>query len=188
MRTILLLSCFVLLGCGGEVAPAGRSAPPPTAPAPSATAPTSSSTAAPTSSAPAPASSTGANLLADEPTNPTEAPTASCEALARPCGGWVGCVHVRQLPRSGDRPARYEAIGIEAGAVYVLRQRCEDVCDEMCDPVSGTCRPGLVDEDEVDAVCTRSGPPTRAPFFCEMVEGACVRHDLPPPPPPGTRS
>jgi hypothetical protein len=167
MRTILLLSFIALLGCGGDAAPRRVPLAPIAPPAPADLAP-------PT--------------VADEPATPTAALVESCEAVVRPCGGWVGCVNVRVRPASGDLPSRYEAIGIEAGAVYVLRERCEDGCDEMCDPVSGTCRPGLVDEDDVDSPCTRSSPPSRAPFFCEMVEGACVRHDLPPAPPPGTRS
>jgi hypothetical protein len=108
----------------------------------------------------------------------------SCEALARPCGGWIDCIHVRRLPpdpAGATEPlVRFEGLGPSAGHYYSAFDQCIDgVCSEMCDPASGACRPGLI--EDVPTACSRSTGPSRAPFFCELVAGACVRHDLPPP-------
>lgn len=155
MRTLLLAS-LMLLQCGEETSPPASSAPPPAAP-----------------SAPAP--------VEDEPAA-APAPTASesCEGLVRPCGGWEGCIHVREILAAGDGPAMYEGLDAVSGHTYQRDERCvEGVCNDMCDPSSGACRHGLT--ENLPTVCSRASGPSRAPFFCELVAGACIQHDLPPP-------
>ena len=104
----------------------------------------------------------------------------SCEGLARACGGWTGCIHVRER-RDADGTLHYDGLDASSGHSYAPDARCAlgETCDDMCDPASGLCRPGVL--EEVPVVCSRSGGPSRAPFYCELVGGSCVQHDLPPP-------
>lgn len=107
-------------------------------------------------------------------------PIESCEGLARACGGWTGCIHVRER-RDPDGTLHYDGLDELAGHSYAPDARCAagETCDEMCDPASGLCRPGVL--EEIPEVCSRSGGPSRASFYCEFIDAGCVRHDLPPP-------
>lgn len=111
---------------------------------------------------------------------PATVGVTSCEGLARPCGGWEGCVLVRHVSDEGG-VAHYEGLGEHAGHDYSESTFCVDgVCNEMCDPVSGVCRPGLI--EDLPIACSRATPPSRAPFFCQLVEGACMRREVLAPP------
>jgi hypothetical protein len=125
-----------------------------------------------------PASASGVSPIDPAPSpTPATIGAISCEGLARHCGGWEGCVLVRHVDDVGG-VARYEGLGPHDGHRYVDSTFCVDgACNEMCDPATGTCRPGLL--EELPVACSRATPPSRAPFFCELVDGACVRHDLP---------
>ena len=84
---------------------------------------------------------------------------------------------VRHVSDEGGS-AHYEGLGAHAGHDYVESTFCvAGVCNEMCDPATGTCRPGVL--EDLPVACSRNTGPSRAPFFCELVDGACVRHDLP---------
>ncbi len=119
---------------------------------------------------------------ASEPSPAPPAPAAviSCEGLARWCGGWTGCIRVRER-RDDDGTLHYEGLDALEGHTYLPDASCAagELCNDVCDPATGVCRPGVL--EDISVACSRSGGPSRAPFFCELVDGACVQHDLPPP-------
>ncbi len=73
-------------------------------------------------------------------------------------------------------PGRFVGVGPNAGHLYEESHDClNGVCNEVCSGGSGNvCRPGLR-ERVPDLACSEAFPPSRAPFSCNLIEGACVQ-------------
>jgi hypothetical protein len=106
--------------------------------------------------------------------DPPPAGPARCEGLLAGCGFWSGCVMVRA---DATTPGRFVGVGPDAGHFYRESRDCDaaGVCTEVCTGGSEShCRPGLV-ADGPPSACSEAAAPSRAPFTCTMIDGACVQ-------------